>query len=195
MASPKRTETQRTHDKAIISSLMARNNKVRDIATELNRRNKEEGVDYSLSFQQVHYDMKKILAEWKNERSENIDELIENELAKIDEIERECWIAWEKSKEGKQKIQRDGGVVNADGDLVGTKISKIELDESYGDTKYLDRIQWCIEKRTELLGLKTVHIDYTSKGESVVPKTVDLKNIDTDTLEKLKASLNGHPNN
>jgi hypothetical protein len=123
---------------------------LREIADFLNGR---ESVTYQITFQQVHYDVKKILQEWADERAELITNHIEKEIQKLDKIEAECWEAWEKSKSGKLKTKIEDSVINQTGDIVGGKITERSIETSNGNPKYLDMIQECIDKRLKLLGL------------------------------------------
>lgn len=186
----KRSNIQKQNDRTFISKLMARNNNVRAIARLLNESNLSEGIDYTLSFQQVHYDMKLILKEWKEMRHGSIDELIDREILKIDHLEEEAWHAWEASKTGRQKIVRDGGVI-VDGTVTGGSIDKIEFNDSNGDTKYLDKVEWCIERRIELLGLKTVKIEHSGKIVHE-EKKADLSKVSTSALREFKNSISSN---
>ena len=45
--------------------------------------------------------------EWRESNSLNIDALQQRELAKIDLIETEAWLAWQRSKENKERTTKE----------------------------------------------------------------------------------------
>lgn len=101
---------------------------------------------------QITKDLKKIRQAWKDSYVRDFDLAKAEELAKIDGLERTYWDAWERSKTAKtrrsvrQKGQR-AGAVPEDIEMTDT------TEESIGDVSFLRGIQWCINKRCEILGL------------------------------------------
>lgn len=147
---PKRTELQRDSDMAFVAERWVMSVPIRRIAQELNARNIDRG--YSLSHVQVYNDIKEIYERWKMDRIEFVDAKIDLELAKLDKIEAECWEAWERSKEGSRKTIIEGGEI-INGSMSGGKLKSREVETTFGDTKFLDIIQKCIDRRAALLGL------------------------------------------
>jgi len=174
MALWKRTDQDREDDANYIAELFVKNLSVREITRQLNERNAKAGKGYAISFQQVHQDIKKILAEWKEERTEFVDDRINIELQKLDRIEKECWDGWELSKSGKMKTKIDGGAKLPDGSITGGTVLERILETGYGDVRFLDRIQSCIERRVELLGVaapkKIELIDSPANNQAVNQK-------------------------
>jgi len=148
----KRSDYQKESDRVFIANLLVKCFVIREIARQLNEKNKIEGRGYTLSFQQVHSDIKLIYAEWKEQKMEFIDSKMEHETAKLDKIESECWEAWERSKEGKRKTVIEGGEIVA-GQMSGGSLKEREIETTFGDTKFLDIIQKCMDRRAALLGL------------------------------------------
>jgi hypothetical protein len=146
----KRGPGQMESDKLFIAGLLVKSVTIREITRRLNEHNTERG--YSLSHVQVYKDIKSIYQEWKEAKNDLIDTKMDLELAKLDKMEDECWDAWERSKEGKRKTVIEGGQMIGS-QLSGGTIKEREIETTFGDTKFLDIIQRCMEKRAALLGL------------------------------------------
>lgn len=118
------------------------------------------------SLRTVHKDVLALLAEWRETRIENLDQAVQLELERIDDIVREAWEAWDKSKQDgertrvKQSGQRpkrgdgDSGMEQDDDRIVTTKLEKTSEEiVNYGDPRYLDIIHRNLAERRKLLGL------------------------------------------
>lgn len=116
---PKRTKQERETDLLFISRLYVRGLTLREIAASLNAER-----EYQLTFQTIAKDVKTILSRWRESIVDDVSEMRSAELIRINEIEREAWQAWTRSKKG------------AD-----------------GDPRFLTTVQWCIERRCKLFGL------------------------------------------
>lgn len=107
---------------------------------------KEVGVTQ----QQVSLDLKALKKEWLASSIRDFDKARDNELFKIDNLEREYWAAWEKSKTdySKKSIKAKG---------TKKELNQVEKTDTevimIGDKRFMDGIQWCINKRCEILGL------------------------------------------
>lgn len=114
------------------------------------------------SLKTVHDDIKALLAEWREMRQLDIDELQQLELQRIEETIKEAWAAWEKSKTDYDKkrskqfgvpaAKGEGG--NGDNSIETTALeqSKEEVVQS-GDVRYLDIIHKVSVERRKILGL------------------------------------------
>ncbi len=151
MAANKRTDKQIEEDKLFISKELVKSTPYRKIAELLNAANKEAGKDYTLVYSQIAYDVKKILQDWREERKETIDLVVDRELRKLDVIEAECWAAWEKSKGGKRTTKINGGSTDG-GTVAGGSIKERSIEETFGDVRFLDKVMSCMDRRKELLG-------------------------------------------
>lgn len=80
---------------------------------------------------------------WQEILDQNFIETKLLELAKINRLEAEAWEAWKRSTEPQKttKAILDGEKHRAE------SITKTQT----GDTKYLEKIIWCIENRSEIL--------------------------------------------
>ena len=88
MAANKRTLIQIEDDRREIASLYLQGKTQQAIAERLN-----------MTRQMVGYDLKAIQRRWREDTSRNLDEDKARELAKLDELERTHWQAWEDSLE------------------------------------------------------------------------------------------------
>lgn len=132
------------------------------------------------SLQTVHRDVQAILAEWRQMRNLNIEELQQLELQRIDEMIKEAWAAWEKSKTDYEKKRSkqygkpaesifgggEGGI-----ETTGLEQSKEEM-VMCGDVRYLELINKLSVERRKILGLyapeKRALVD--TEGKDILPK-------------------------
>ena len=147
----KRTEGEKEQDKEFVLDLYLKGFSFTAITDSLN-----DSREYNVSRTQVTKDIKHEVAEWKNERLDNIDASVQLEIQKVNILEMEYWKAWIQS----QKIQKTTTVsgrntVNAEKKVVGmTDLTKTErAEDSCGDVRFLQGVERCIQKRCELSGL------------------------------------------
>ncbi len=116
----------------------------------------------SYSLGTVKKDVDGMLKEWRDERIRDTDSLVQIELSRIDDVTREAWDAWDKSKtdfEKKKSSQKgvvaDGdGEKDGDGDIVTTELQRrVEEMRCCGDPRYLDIIDKQSKERRKILGL------------------------------------------
>ena len=116
------------------------------------------------SLRTVHKDVNRLLEEWRSTRIENFDHSVQLELARIDELIKEAWQAWDKSKEDYvQKSSKQKGLPNVKGeddeDNKPPEVLTISMEQSAreinqtGDPRYLDLIHKLLIERRKLLGL------------------------------------------
>jgi hypothetical protein len=147
-----RKKEQKERDRGFIATLFVKNYGLVEMSNKLHEFVKEAGDDYKLTPQQIWYDCKQILIEWKKTRLKEIDDYIDIELKKLDRIENELWVAWDKSKTGKFRKKLKGGEIDASGNLSGGKLKEQVFEETSGNSKYLDLILDVMERRAKLLG-------------------------------------------
>jgi predicted transcriptional regulator len=117
----------------------------------------------------VSLDLKAIQEEWTRSTLIDFNEQKGAQLAKIDEIERAAWEGWNRSVKAavtktKERVlavpppkdddqsapSRKKGVVP----LVPVKVTENKkLVGQAGDPRFLERVSWCVEQRSKLLGL------------------------------------------
>lgn len=141
----------------IVAELYKKGNTYREIREEVMKR--LDMAKYSL--RTVHDDVQAILAEWRQMRNLNIEELQQLELQRIDATIKEAWEAWEKSKTDYDKKRsrqygRPAGDSGGDGEggieTVGVEQSREEM-VMCGDVRYLDIIHKVSMERRKILGL------------------------------------------
>jgi predicted transcriptional regulator len=103
---------------------------------------KEVGIDQST----VSRDLQHLYGEWQQSALVDIDKAKAEELAKVDRLEREYWQAWEHSCEDAETIRQEGKKEGVD------KIIKTAKGQA-GDPRFLQGVQWCINKRCEIMGI------------------------------------------
>ena len=106
----------------------------------------EIGQRLGVSQPQISYDLRVLRNRWLQSSVVNINEAKARELARVDHLEREYWEAWEKSKNPVKT--RASKKVSGE-----TVESTIQGETGTGDPRYLSGVQWCINKRCEVLGL------------------------------------------
>ncbi len=138
----------------IIATLYKRGNSYRAIREEVMARLNLE----TYSLKTVSKDVHLLLKEWREERLSNIDDALQLELTRIDEIVKEAWSAWERSKgnyeKNKQRMKGLPNEDNVDGGILTTELEQTkENGNNYGDPRYLDVVHKNLIERRKLLGL------------------------------------------
>ena len=140
----------------IVAQLYKRGYSYPDIRREVMAR--LDLASYSLST--VHKDVTTLLAEWRENRLDNLDYALQLELQRIDDLIKEAWAAREKSKEdGVAKSSKQKGIPVADGEDGEGGVQTIAMEQTQkelhpcGDPRYLDMIHKLLIERRKLLGL------------------------------------------
>lgn len=151
--------------------------------TEITERlNAREDVDYTLSRVTIHNDIQKIREHWYKSILVDTDKRKADELAKIDNLEREYWEAWFRSLEPREQERVERAL---DGDQSHTTKEVTSEKTTSGNPAYLQGIQWCINKRVELFGL-----DAPKKTDiRMASVNLDLKAMSSDELDQLERIL------
>ena len=90
----------------------------------------------------IHLDLKAAREVWREKRLDNVDQKREEELLKINHLERTAWQAWFRSREDAQ-LER----VTTE---AGKTTTVLERRGQVGDPRFLDQIRRCIERRCAL---------------------------------------------
>lgn len=139
MPAHKRTPFQIENDRQKVTSLYIRGKTQADIAQEI-----------GVSREQIAYDLKVIQQRWRQDTARDLDADKARELAKIDELERTYWQAWESSLAEKTTTSAKRIGAGADGVVTETTLKR-ELRD--GNPAFLEGVLKCIERRSRLLGL------------------------------------------
>lgn len=105
-----------------------------------------------VSRSQIFKDLRSIFDRWRRSAIRNFDDAKVEELAKIDNMEREAWKAWEKSLQPRERTLTERRT-KGDGTTKDGAKARVERTDGLGDSRYLERVAWCITKRCEILGL------------------------------------------
>lgn len=111
----------------------------------------------------VSRDLKALRDEWLEDSKANFDEAKSRELAKIDRLEREYWQAWGHSCKDAETLRQEG-----DPKQPPTKVVKTSKGQA-GDPRFLQGVQWCIERRCKILGVdapQKLNIDVRQLSDS-----------------------------
>ena len=180
----------------IISGLYKRGYSFREIRSEVMKRLALE----TYSLETVHKDVKVLLEEWKEQRIDKIDEIVQLELQRNDDIIKEAWQAWDKSKtDYERKSAKQQGLPtrsdeNNEGGISTTKIEQSkELVIRYGDPRYLDLILKVQERNAKLLGydspIKVDVYNTSPKDEKPASAEYDLSVLPKEMLVEMAMKL------
>lgn len=188
---PKHINNLKTIRRTLIAQLLKRGYTCREMAEEIKAR-----LDLKTCCPAtVAADIKFLLEEWRQTSLLSTAEYVQLELQRIDDIIKEAWEAWDKSKttyERKKATQHgvptnpNGGGNSDDNSITMTGIAQSsELVSPSGDPRYLDIIHKATIERRKLLGLYAPEKkDVTSNGNAimqsiqieVIDKTEDVDN-------------------
>lgn len=143
----------------ILSTLYKRGYSYREMRSEVMARLNLQ----SYSLETLKKDIDSLLEEWRETRIEDLDLALQLELERIDNLVKEAWEAWERSKESYKKVKGtqegipgtpDGEGEGQSGEIITTKMKQTSEDVvSYGDPRYLEVINRLLMERRKLLGL------------------------------------------
>lgn len=125
-------------------------------------------------------------AEWRESKNQMVANHKEIELEKINRLETEYWLAWERSKLNYKNTSK----TKTTGASKGDGISQVKTDEraSNGDPRFLEGIHRCVEMRNKLLGIEVpqIQINQTNTGgqsTTIIQRRVVFKTRETTTQQ------------
>jgi transposase len=139
MSGQRRNASEVERDRRLIATYYLQGHTQAEIAEEV-----------KLSQATVSRDLKAIQEQWRQASILEINEAKARELAKIDLLEREYWVAWERSLDDLQSKTIKARGTKEEGKPYE---QTIHTSDSNGDPRYLAGIQWCIERRCQILGI------------------------------------------
>lgn len=163
----KRTDLEKTRDRQIIAELHLKGFSLREIPEILRIKT---GANYTLSHQMINNDLQKVKNLWSKKTEKRVVMAKDEELFKIDLMEKEAWLAWEESKKEavsrsiKKKLKQQIAQVNPSLPLPEDNETRVETKAQTGNVQYMHIIQWCVERRLELLGIKQL-LKFSITGE------------------------------
>lgn len=129
------------HTLAVVANRLLQGYSLRDIAEEL-------GVSKPRAAELT----RQVAQHWRNSAMVDIDEARGIELAKLDKLEHEYWLAWERSKMPRtMTTQRTAPMPAGSSDMRVT--AGMRTEERDGDPRFLDGVFKCIERRIKIYGL------------------------------------------
>lgn len=155
----KRTVKQRERDYALLAELYLKGYSMFDMARNITQRYADEGVDISIGVRQVAYDINDVVMKrWINSTALSFTEEKAKELAKLDNLETQYWVGWERSLENQKTIEKEestDAVVIQGGTKVPVDRTKTRKTSKRrdGGIDFLDGVMRCIEMRCKIFGL------------------------------------------
>ena len=98
---------------------------------------------------QISNDLKIVREQWRASAVMDFNTRQAQELAKIDQIEATAWEAWERSCKDAETLHVR---TESAGETAKTVQEKTVRGQA-GDSRFLERIGWCVEQRCKILGL------------------------------------------
>lgn len=129
----------------------------------MQRKSQQEIADtIGISQSRVSQIVSELQRDWLNSAMRDWDTLKSEELARINEVESEAWIAWRRSTAEYTEITEEVNEtptkqIGEDGKItiisMGLAKTRLKREMRYGDPRFLQIINQCIERRCNLLGL------------------------------------------
>ena len=134
---------------------------------------------------QISRDLRVIQKQWQEQTQLNLDEAKVRELAKLDEIERQAWDAWEKSRKDAETMEVTGMAQGGRGKP--DKVKKITKGQA-GDSRFLAIVLECQKRRAEILGLDAPKkLEHGGIDGGPIPIQLN----DEQIIERAQAIING----
>jgi len=105
------------------------------------------------SVRAVQEDLEHLSARWKAEALRDITQAKADELAKLDELEREAWAAWRRSIGRKQVRTTKTGRVDKEGTVITEPEVSLKTEVLVGDPRFMTVILDCQARRAKMLGM------------------------------------------
>ena len=153
---PRRSAAQLARDRRRIAELYLEGWLQVDIADEV-----------GLSQSTISNDLKALQAEWVKSSLVDFSEAKAKEVAKIDKLEREYYRAWRRSCEDAETVKQKGEPAGTEGKVKTASVEKTTKGQA-GDPRFLQGVQWCIDRRCKIIGIDAAaKLDVTSGGEKI----------------------------
>lgn len=134
----RRSKEQRERDLQEISSRYLRGEYQVDIAKSL-------GVSQGT----VSNDLAELQRRWMASSIRDFDEIKAQQLARIDELEREYWEQYQASKKPFRRVTRKRRGTKPEDAQIERAVT---IEQRTGDPRYLSGIQWCVAERNKIIG-------------------------------------------
>jgi hypothetical protein len=124
----------------------------------------------------VSNDLKALQAEWLRSALLDFDEAKAREIAKVDRLEREYWAAWERSCEDAETTKQRGAPGEEPGKIKTASVERTVKGQA-GDPRFLQGVQWCIDRRCKILG-----VDAAQRANML---NIDVSKLTDEQLERI----------
>ena len=146
----------------------------------------EIAKEFSVSEQTIYEDAKKIHKEWSAAQTHNTDLIIAETLTEVELLKTTYWQAWKKSQmpstANKKKVNQkaakgkknkkantdssdDSSQDSSNNDTTQSVEMSEEVRHRDGNPAFLKGIEWCINFKVELLGIKKLNINLSEDIE------------------------------
>lgn len=172
LESRKRSEAEKERDLPVIASLYVRGFPIAKIQEHINKQYPE---DRQVSANLVKHDIRLIRKMWLESSLVDFNHMKAKELARLDEVEKELWDAWERSKANfvsTEETEHQGQVPLRAGIVVDItdRTTKRKEEERLGDLTIMQTIIKVIDMRCKLLGLMEAQryiVDWRTEARAV----------------------------
>lgn len=142
--------------------------------------NPDSGKAWSLGI--IQEDIEALSVLWRGSALRDTIEVKAGELAKLDRLEREAWVAWDRSVGKHHTKTTKTGRVDRDGIVIKEPEVTLKVDPLDGDPRFMAVILDCQKQRAELLGLNA--------PQKIAATTADGQDLfDQDARAALRAKL------
>lgn len=186
-----RSEAEHERDRVIIARMYLRGKSIHEILFEVNALYTARPI----TIKEIEFELESIRTAWMRSTLFDFNTAKMKELARLDEVEREAWEAWERSK--LKHVRLEYMVTDDQVPFSPERIAKVQRKKKYkvieatvGDIKYLEVIERMIKMRCEIIGLfqaKQLQIDWRTEAiqSGMDEKTLDaVKEKTIETLVK-----------
>jgi hypothetical protein len=129
-----------------------------------------------LSQSTVSNDLKALQGQWLRSALLDFDEAKAREVAKVDRLEREYWAAWERSCEDAETTKQRGAPGEEPGKIKTASVERTVKGQA-GDPRFLQGVQWCIDRRCKILG-----VDAAQRASML---NIDVSKLTDEQLERI----------
>ena len=128
------------------------------------------------TYNQAHADIQRLLQCWRSERLTDVDDKITMEVRRLNNVIKEAWEAWERSKEDHhERKQLQYGLPKMDEKgvrQVGITTIKAMMSDAekrgIGDPRYLDVILRAEGQLCKLLGLDKIQLNIGTQEQGII---------------------------
>jgi hypothetical protein len=188
-----RTDEERERDKVLIARMYVRGKSQHEMWLEI------RGLypDREITRKSIHLDLQAIRQAWLQSTLVDFNSAKAKELARLDELEKEAWDAWERSKDKHIRIEYD--VADDQVPFSVDKIANVQrkrkhkvIEATVGDSKYLEMIERVVKMRCDIIGLfqaQKLQIDWRAEAIQSGLTNEDIDAVKEKTVQTLLEAI------